>query len=225
MGQVATWFSSVAPSLIAIVLLIPSIVLHEVGHGFAAYKLGDPTAKNAGRLTLDPLKHLDPIGSVILPIVFALAGGPIVGFAKPVPYNPRYFKNLKQGELIVGLAGPCVNFVLALVGSLICLLGTFVYGVNPTIGYWVYYLALNFSYINLLLMFFNLLPIPPLDGFSIVSIFWPRDKMQMYYKVQQYALFILLGIIFIIPMLFNVDPLGWFLNATAGNLLDIIVPW
>jgi Zn-dependent protease len=225
MEQVTTWLSSVAPSLLAIILLIPSIVLHEVGHGFAAYKLGDPTAKNAGRLTLNPIKHLDPVGSVVLPLVFALAGGPIIGFAKPVPYNPRYFKNLKQGELIVGLAGPCVNLVLALIGSLVCLLGTLVYGMNVTAGYWIYYLALNFSYINLLLMFFNLLPIPPLDGFSIVSIFWPRDKMQVYYKVQQYALFILLGVIFIVPMLFHVDPLGWFLNATAGNLLNILVPW
>ena len=108
----------ILPQLLLVVLIIPSIVLHEMAHGFAAYKLGDPTAKSQGRLSPNPLKHLDLVGSIILPLILALGGGPVIGFAKPVPYNPRYFKNIRVGELVVGLAGPFANLLLALVGAL-----------------------------------------------------------------------------------------------------------
>ena len=96
------------PYIICSVLsFVPAIVFHEVAHGFAASKLGDPTAKNRGRLSLNPLKHVDPFGTVLMPLLLLSLGGPVFGYAKPVPYNPMYFKDRRKGEAIVGLAGPC----------------------------------------------------------------------------------------------------------------------
>ena len=97
----------------SVLSFVPAIVFHEVTHGFAAYKLGDPTAKRAGRLSLNPLKHVDPFGTVILPLCMLAMNGPVFGYAKPVPYNPSYFKNPKTGDVIVGLAGPAANLVMA----------------------------------------------------------------------------------------------------------------
>ena len=102
-------------SVLLLLLLLPSITLHEYMHGYAAYRLGDPTAKNAGRLTLNPLAHIDPFGTVILPLLMWLGGGPIFGYAKPVPVNPRHFRDLRMGDLITGVAGPAANLALALV--------------------------------------------------------------------------------------------------------------
>ena len=217
--------SSILPQLLLVVLIIPSIVFHEMGHGFAAYKLGDPTAKSAGRLSANPLKHLDPVGSVLLPLILAVAGGPVIGFAKPVPYNPRYFKNIRVGELVVGLAGPFVNLLLALVGSLVCFIGSRVYPSAPDVGFWIYYLAYNFTYINLVLMFFNLIPLPPLDGSSIIAVFLTDKGLRTYYQVQRYALLILIVVLIVLPSFIGVDPIGIYLRATAGNLIDVLVPW
>ena len=97
----------------SVLAFIPAIILHEVAHGYVAYKLGDFTAKNQGRLSLNPLKHVDPFGTVILPAILILSGGPVFGYAKPVPYNPNNFKNKKTGDLLVGLAGPCANLLMA----------------------------------------------------------------------------------------------------------------
>ena len=105
------------PTVLWLVVLIPSIVFHEFMHGYAAYLLGDPTAKNAGRLTLNPIRSIDPFGTVLLPLLMFFGGGPIFGYARPVPYNPMYFKNLRQGEIIVGLAGPSANLALAAFGA------------------------------------------------------------------------------------------------------------
>ena len=102
-----------------ILAFVPAIVLHEMGHAIAAYKLGDPTAKRNGRISFNPIRHIDPFGTVLLPLLLVLANMPVFGYAKPVPYNPRYFKDPKKGELIVGLAGPAANLVQALAGALI----------------------------------------------------------------------------------------------------------
>ena len=100
---------------------VPAIVFHEVAHGFAAYRLGDPTAKAAGRLTLNPLAHVDPFGSVILPLLMMIMGGPVFGYAKPVPYNPTFFKNKRTDDFIVGMAGPAANLLMALLGSAVAI--------------------------------------------------------------------------------------------------------
>ena len=103
--------------VISVLCFVPAIVLHEVAHGFAAHKLGDPTAKSQGRLSLNPLKHVDPFGTVLMPLLLMAMGGPVFGYAKPVPYNPMYFKNLRKGEAIVGLAGPAISSCIRITAS------------------------------------------------------------------------------------------------------------
>ena len=222
------------PYIICSVLsFVPAIVLHEVAHGWVAYKLGDPTAKSAGRLTLNPLKHVDLFGTVILPAMLILAGGPVFGYAKPVPYNPMYFEDKRKGDLLVGLAGPTANLLMALVGAGIAWIFVALLQ-NATIYYdtFGYYAAVYFSLfiqlfilINLYLMFFNLLPIPPLDGSSIWAFILPEKYLPVYYKVEHYAMPIFLVIVIVVPYLLHVDPIGIYLEATAGNLFDLITPF
>ena len=179
-----------------ILILILSIVIHEVSHGAMANHLGDPTAKYAGRLTLNPIRHLDPIGSVILPIFLVImaklmGGGIIFGWAKPVPINPYNFRDQKYGSAKVALAGPGANFAIALAFGLV--LRFF-----PQLAL-IPGLVLIFSYIvyiNILLAVFNLLPIPPLDGSHILFTFLPPGKENLKIFLQQYGFFILIFIIF-----------------------------
>ncbi len=175
-----------------IIVLLFSIVIHEVAHGAVAYHLGDPTAKYAGRLTLNPIKHLDPIGSVLLPLFLVMIRSPfLVGWAKPVPINPYNFRDQKYGSLKVSLAGPAVNLVLAIVfglplrffPSLISL-----FGLGQMFSYIVY--------INLLLAIFNLIPVPPLDGSHILFTFLPYSAIKVKIFLQQFGFAILLFIIF-----------------------------
>ena len=167
------------PYLICSILsFVPAIVCHEACHGFAAYKLGDPTAKRAGRLSFNPLKHIDPFGTVIMPLLLMAMNMPVFGYAKPVPYNPAYFKDPRKGDLIVGLAGPAANLVLAILGAAVYTAIMLVLPVNQLAQNEIFYYFLTlflpmFSLINLYLMFFNLLPIPPLDGSSIFAFFLP----------------------------------------------------
>ncbi len=144
-----------------IVIIIASIVFHEVSHGYAAYFLGDPTAKYAGRLTLNPIKHIELFGSIIVPLITYSLGGVVFGWAKPVPYNPYNLK-AKHGEVIVALAGPVSNLLIAIVFSLyIRSLGDAV-STSPA-GH----ISILIVLVNLTLALFNLIPIPPLDGFKI----------------------------------------------------------
>ena len=194
--------SQIAIYICSILSFVPAIVLHEVAHGFAAYKLGDQTAKSMGRLSLNPLKHIDPFGTVILPLALMILNMPVFGFAKPVPYNPHNFKNKQLGDFIVGMAGPLANLAQALFGSAImyALSATSIVAVRYDFFFYFYYYFLpQFILINLYLMFFNLLPIPPLDGSSIIGFFLPEKYLPQYYRVQQYALPIFLIIIFFPP--------------------------
>lgn len=153
-----------------LIVLIFSVVIHEFSHGYAAYRLGDDTAKNAGRLTLNPLNHLDPIGSVLFPLFLYMSHSPILfGWAKPVPYNPGLlYKDYKYGPLKVALAGPLSNFAVAVIFAIIIRM-TYSF-LNPIA------IALLGSAVilNCSLAIFNLLPIPPLDGSSILAIILPR---------------------------------------------------
>lgn len=215
--------------VIMILAFVPAIVLHECAHGFAAYKLGDPTAKQAGRLTLNPIAHVDPVGTILLPGLLLLAsvmgvGGFLFGYAKPVPYNPRYFKNIRQGEVIVGLAGPASNLVMSLIGALIARLAmTFLWTSVPQVALYVWYFGVYFCQINLCLAFFNLIPIPPLDGSSIIAPLLSNKALEKYYQVQQYAMFFLLLIIFVLPYVLHVDIIGWYLDVTAGNIAQLLL--
>ena len=184
--------------ILIIVIFLFSVVIHEVAHGQVAYFLGDPTAKYAGRLTLNPIKHLDPIGSIIVPGFLILASmatgvGLIFGWAKPVPINPRNFRDQKYGAAKVGLAGPLANISLAIVFGM--LLRFLPFGAD----YFSQSLILVFGYvvwINLLLAVFNLLPIPPLDGSHILFAFLPYSMENLKIILTQYGLFILLFVIF-----------------------------
>ena len=199
-----------------ILILILSVVIHEVSHGAMANHLGDPTAKYAGRLTLNPIRHLDPIGSVILPIFLVImarltGGGIIFGWAKPVPINPYNFRDQKYGSAKVALAGPASNFAIALVfGTALRFLPhlSLISGISLIFSYIVY--------INILLAVFNLLPIPPLDGSHILFTFLPVGAENLKIFLQQYGLFILLFIIFflfrwIIPII------NWIFTLISGT--------
>ena len=177
-------------------VLLFSVVIHEVSHGVMALHLGDPTAKYAGRLTLNPLKHLDPIGSVILPIFLILmaklmGGGIIFGWARPVPINPYNFRDQKYGSAKVALAGPGSNLALALVFGL-ALRFFPILDILPGLSLMFSYIV----YINILLAVFNLLPIPPLDGSHILFTFLPYSMQNLKIILSQFGLFILLFIIF-----------------------------
>lgn len=215
--------------IISILCFVPAIVFHEMAHGFAAWRLGDPTAKRQGRLSLNPANHIDPFGTVLLPGIMMLAGGPVFGYAKPVPYNPAYFKNPKTGDVIVGLAGPCANLLMSvLAGAVSWLLypmaQTLILGNDVFLYFYAYFLPM-FAVINLYLMFFNLIPIPPLDGSSIIALFVPRKYMRHYYKVQQYAFPILMVALILLPYLLHVNPVGAYLDVTAGTVANLLFPY
>ena len=177
----------------AVTVLI-SLTVHEVAHGWVAYKMGDPTAKNLGRLTLDPRKHLDPIGTIMMLFVG-------VGYAKPVPVNSRYFKKPKLGMALTAAAGPAVNVIMSFFATAFYLLFDKLYynaalaSASDFTVMFLYYVSVFFYYfhiLNLTLAIFNLIPIPPFDGSRIAFIFLPE---RLYFAVMKYERYILLGIL------------------------------
>lgn len=212
----------------SIASFVPALVLHEVAHGFAAYKLGDPTAKRAGRLSLNPAKHVDSFGTVILPLMLMVLNWPIFGYAKPVPYNPTYFKDPRKGDFIVGLAGPCANLAMAGAAALAaCALFPSAPGLLGNEAFQYFYLMFlpMFALINLYLMFFNLLPIPPLDGSSIFALLIPRKYLPRYYEIQRYAFPVFMIVIVVFPYAFGFNPFSWYLDLTACNLANLMFPF
>ena len=184
-------------SIAIIVALILSIVLHEVAHGYMANWLGDPTARLAGRLSPNPLKHIDPLGSVIVPaLLFLSHAGFLFGWAKPVPYNPYNLKNQKWGEALVAAAGPATNMLLAIIFAVIIRASVPLGLSDSFVG-----LASYIVYINILLAFFNLIPIPPLDGSKILTALLPYGAALKYRElsqwVERHGLFITFAFIFI----------------------------
>lgn len=180
-----------------IVILIFSVVVHEVSHGYTALMLGDRTAQYAGRLTLNPLKHLDPFGSVILPTLFYFLGGFIFGWAKPVPYNPYNLRNQKFGPALVGAAGPLANIFLALVfGTLLRFSSNFANEISGTFLFNFITIASTITLLNLVLAFFNLVPIPPLDGSKVLFAVLPYRWRNLEIFFEQYGFFLLLIFIF-----------------------------
>ncbi len=177
--------------LLRIPIVLLSLTVHEVAHGYAAYKLGDPTARNFGRLSLNPLKHLDPIGAICM-VLFRF------GWAKPVPINTRYFKKPKRDMAISALAGPLSNLLMAfitfIISAYIVRFGSYggffdVYTTAGRLWYIVYLFFYNFFLLNISLAVFNLLPIPPLDGSRILYVLLP-DKL--YFGVMKYERIIML---------------------------------
>ena len=175
---------------LSIVILLFSVILHEVMHGWVALKFGDRTAEQAGRLTLNPIPHIDPIGTILLPGLLLLTGAPILfGWAKPVPVNPLNFSSLRKGELLVSAAGILANFSLAILAAVIYhILQALPQSFPSIIGN-----VLRFTVmINLILGIFNLFPIPPLDGSKILLSQLPYNLARSYEKLEPYGFIILL---------------------------------
>ncbi|MEK6821266.1 MAG: site-2 protease family protein, partial [archaeon] len=174
-------------------VLVLSVVIHEVAHGFSAYLLGDPTAKLAGRLTLNPLPHLDPLGSIFLPLILFVTGSPILlGWAKPVPYNPYNLQAGRWGGAIVAAPGPVVNLFLAAFFSIFI---RFTAGIVPVA---FIQLAIVIVIINLGLAFFNLFPVPPLDGSKILFALIPYRYRVIEEILTRYQLFFIVLVIMVV---------------------------
>lgn len=172
-----------------------AITLHEVAHGWAANKLGDGTARMLGRLSLNPIKHIDPFGTIILPIMLILMSSPIIfGAAKPVPVDTRNFKNPRRDMAIVALAGPLANIVMAVFWVAIFYISQLLIGHQAVLEGMVR-MALAGVLINLVLFTFNLMPIPPLDGGRILSAFLPPKISDMLDKIEPFGFFIVIGLV------------------------------
>jgi Zn-dependent protease len=209
--------------LLFYIALVPSVILHEVSHGAAALAFGDDTAKRAGRLTLNPVKHIDPFGTIILPILLILARSPgIIGYAKPVPVNVSRLRNSRNTSVVVSLVGPAVNIVLAV--ALGFAFKHFVSGIDARINavnevgpLWAQFLFLA-GYVNVLLAVFNLIPLPPLDGSAVLERLLPRSLLPGYYRIRPFTMFIPL----IVVVLFQSELqhfFGWFFVHYANAVV------
>ena len=190
--------------IISIIILIMSVVVHELSHGYAADLLGDPTPRLQGRLTLNPLKHLELFGSFIVPVVTSMLGFTF-GWAKPVEWNPYNVKNKRVGELVISLAGPASNIFIAIVFGLVVRFG------NELLPLSFIVIASYVVGINIVLAIFNLIPIPPLDGSKILFSLLPARFAQIRENLERYSIFFFLILVFflwrfvepIIPLIFK----------------------
>lgn len=216
--------------VITVLLVMASAIVHEVAHGWAALLCGDTTARDAGRLTLDPRAHLDGFGSLLLPLVMALLGGPVFAFAKPVPYNPYKLRHPRRDELLVALAGPASNLAQALLGAVVLNLswsaiveGVLTGALSTDVASLLLQVLSTYVMVNLVLCFFNLIPLPPLDGSKVVLFFLNGEARARYYRLEQYAMPILIIALYVLPSLLRLDPVGIYLDWTAGGLYDLLL--
>lgn len=189
--RVATW----------LIPLVFAIVLHEISHGWVANFFGDPTARRKGRLSLNPLRHVDPVGTIVLPLILAVSGAPVFGWAKPVPVVARRMRNPRLHMMLVAMAGPGMNLLLAVLAAFaIALLSWFAPG--DGIGWQFLSLNLiNFLVINIFLAVFNMLPIPPFDGGHVVEGLLPRPLAARYRKLGRFGFPILIFLLVLLPIL------------------------
>ena len=195
--------------IIVLVIAVFSIILHELAHGLVAYWLGDKTAKEAGRLTFNPIKHIDPYMSILVPVVLFILKAPVFGGAKPVPVDYRNLKGKEWGMALVALAGPLTNFLLALISFLI---GWFSGALqhDPT-SLW-YFVFAELIYLNLGFMLFNLIPIPPLDGSRVLYAIAPDAVREILSKIEAYGIIIVYALILIFGEVFS----GFMIGGMTG---------
>ena len=174
-----------------------AITLHEVAHGWMASKLGDQTARMLGRLSLNPLKHIDPIGTVLVPLVLVSLSGLVFGWAKAVPVDTRNFKQPRRDMAWVAVAGPAANLLMALLWALVAKIGLIVQPGFEGVGQFLIYSGIAGVSINLILLVLNLLPIPPLDGSRVMALFLPKKLAWQYDRLAPYGFFVLLGLLFL----------------------------
>ena len=211
--QIAVW----------LVPLIVAIVFHEVAHGLVARRLGDPTAAQLGRLTLNPIRHVDPFGTVILPMLLALAHAPIFGWAKPVPVNYRLLRHPRRDMVLVALAGPGMNLVLAVIGSLVVAATVWsARGVASPATVFIAQNAINFVLINIFLAIFNLIPLPPFDGGHVVQGLLPPRAAATFGKLGRYSLLVFIFLLLILPM---ISPSADIVRRVISPIVDRIAGW
>ncbi len=191
-----------------------SVVIHEFAHGYTAYKLGDDTAMASGRLTLNPIKHLDPFGSVVLPLFLILSNsGFVLGWAKPVPYNPNNLRNVRRGTFLVSVSGILANLLLAIIFGLLIrfapVVGILPYADGSAVLHPFYKISTIIVFLNLILAIFNLIPIPPLDGSKILFSALPSKYRYIENFMERYGIFLLL--IFIIFLWSKLAPILYIL--------------
>lgn len=196
--------------IFSIIVLIFSVIIHEVSHGYAAYAQGDNTAKYAGRLSLNPLKHLEWFGSFILPLMSYMLGGFIIGWAKPVPFNPYNLRNQRWGEALVALAGPVSNICIAVFFALL-----FHFGILFSLGDGFVEIGLLIIKVNLVLATFNLIPVPPLDGSKILFSILPYHMRDIRDFLEKNGTFILIFFIFFLWK-FMMPVIGWEYTFLTG---------
>jgi Zn-dependent protease len=184
--------------VLAFIGLLLALTVHEAAHAWAASRLGDPTARLQGRLSLNPLVHIDPIGTVVLPLLAMTTGVPILGWARPVPVDGRYLKNFRRDFMWIALAGPASNVLLAILASLMLrtvpLMPVSVGAIAVVEP--LYQFASVFFLINITLAVFNMIPVPPLDGSNVVAALLPPSLARQWDQIRQYGIFILYGLMF-----------------------------
>jgi len=205
-----------------IVPMILAIVFHEVAHGLAARALGDPTAAEMKRLSLNPLRHVDPMGTVILPGLLALAKLPVFGWAKPVPVNGRRLRNPRRDMMLVAAAGPGMNLAMGLIGAVLLGLLMGNHANSDELGPLMGFVALNlfnFILINVFLALFNLLPIPPFDGSHILEGLLPDNLARSYGSLRKYGFLMVILLIVVLPQLIpSFDPVGMLIGRPVDWL-------
>lgn len=188
-----------------IIVILVSLTFHEFSHAFVSYRLGDPTAKSMGRLTLNPIKHLDPLGTIMM--VASMIGGMGIGWAKPVPINPMYYRSKKAGTMLVSIAGPLSNLLLSFLFIFPLIYIDWRYGVNTLQAndpkYIIASISQMFMLTNISLAIFNLIPVPPLDGSKILSGVLPTRQYYQFMQYENYIGIVFILIIFIFPGILN----------------------
>lgn len=184
-----------------IVPLVIAIVFHEVAHGWVARWLGDPTAAEQRRLSFNPLRHVDPVGTVVLPLSLAIAGAPVFGWAKPVPVRADRLRDPRTGMMLVALAGPGMNMALATLGAVGLGLVSGLSGEPTGVARFLADALFSFIVVNVFLALFNLLPLPPFDGGHVVEGLLPRPLAARYAALGKYGLLLMIGLLVVLPML------------------------
>ncbi|BDZ73532.1 MAG: site-2 protease family protein [Methylophaga sp.] len=189
-------FSLVQKIIIWAIPVLFAITVHEVAHGWVALKLGDRTAQMLGRLTLNPFKHIDPIGTVLVPGLLLLLGGFVFGWAKPVPVSYQNLHQPKRDMAWVAAAGPAANFIMAVIWAIVAKLGLMLIHADISLGQPMMFMGVAGVLINTMLMMLNLLPIPPLDGSRVLSSWLPGPVAYKFSRIEPYGFFILLGLLY-----------------------------